>query len=156
MAIPLYLLQGKQAAWSALSCLRAYKCQWLQGLETLEQLNGKVIEDLSNSEQGSLQEYPLSLRILAQSSGRQSLFSCLTLEPPELLPLRSGLNSRGRRQTPSSLQACSRGVACHLAGILHVMTAEQRPALYCLQGNAPQWGHSLLSYVLSDSNRAQL
>ncbi len=40
-----------------------------QGLETLEQLNGKAKEDLSQSEQESLQEYPLSLRILAQSSG---------------------------------------------------------------------------------------
>lgn len=41
----------------------------MQGLETLEQLNGKANEDLGQSEQDSLREYPLSLRILAQSSG---------------------------------------------------------------------------------------
>ena len=40
-----------------------------QGLETLVRLNGKAKEDLSESEQSSLAEYPLSLRILAQTSG---------------------------------------------------------------------------------------
>ncbi len=41
----------------------------VQGLETLVRLNGKAKEDLSKSEQSSLAEYPLSLRILAQTSG---------------------------------------------------------------------------------------
>ena len=40
-----------------------------QGLETLVRLNGKSKEDLSEREQSSLAEYPLSLRILAQTSG---------------------------------------------------------------------------------------
>lgn len=41
----------------------------MQGLETLSQLNGQANEDLSEREQQSLQDYPLSLRILAQDSG---------------------------------------------------------------------------------------
>ena len=52
----------------------------LQGLETLEQLNGKANDDLSQSEQDSLQEYPLSLRILAQSSGMS--FCKAVSDPP--------------------------------------------------------------------------
>ena len=41
----------------------------MQGLETLVRLNGKAKEELSEREQSSLAEYPLSLRILAQTSG---------------------------------------------------------------------------------------
>ena len=41
----------------------------VQGLETLARLNGKAKEDLSEREQSSLAEYPLSLRILGQTSG---------------------------------------------------------------------------------------
>ena len=41
----------------------------VQGLETLVRLNGKAKEELSEREQSSLAEYPLSLRILAQTSG---------------------------------------------------------------------------------------
>lgn len=41
----------------------------LEGLETLEQLNGKTKEELSQREQQSLQQYPLSLRILGRNSG---------------------------------------------------------------------------------------
>ena len=43
----------------------------VQGLETLVRLNGKAKEDLSEREQSSLAEYPLSLRILAQTSGME-------------------------------------------------------------------------------------
>jgi hypothetical protein len=41
----------------------------MQGLETLNQLNGLANDDLSEREQQCLQSYPLSLRILGQASG---------------------------------------------------------------------------------------
>ena len=68
------IVDGKQRITSLLSFLdgtfpRNGARFTLEGLETLEQLNGRAREDLTDREQQSLQEYPLSLRILGQGSG---------------------------------------------------------------------------------------
>ncbi|CAK0787956.1 hypothetical protein CVIRNUC_011178 [Coccomyxa viridis] len=73
------IVDGKQRITSLLSYLdgifpRNQQTFALEGLETLVRLNGKAKEDLSKSEQSSLAEYPLSLRILAQTSGSRAVF----------------------------------------------------------------------------------
>ena len=68
------IVDGKQRITSLLSFLdgvfpRNGARFTLEGLETLEQLNGRAQEDLTSRERQSLQQYPLSLRILGQGSG---------------------------------------------------------------------------------------
>ncbi|EIE22175.1 hypothetical protein COCSUDRAFT_55870 [Coccomyxa subellipsoidea C-169] len=73
------IVDGKQRITSLLSYLdgifpRNQQRFSLEGLETLSQLNGQANEDLSEREQQSLQDYPLTLRILAQDSGPKAVF----------------------------------------------------------------------------------
>ena len=68
------IVDGKQRITSLLSFLdgtfpRTGARFTLEGLETLEALNGRAREELTHQEQQSLQRYPLSLRILGQGSG---------------------------------------------------------------------------------------
>ena len=68
------IVDGKQRITSLLSFLdgvfpRTGARFTLEGLETLEALNGSAREELTAQEQQSLQQYPLSLRILGQGSG---------------------------------------------------------------------------------------
>lgn len=67
------LQAGTEALMAGHTCGRAVMqasgALCVQGLETLVRLNGKAKEDLSEREQSSLADYPLSLRILAQTSG---------------------------------------------------------------------------------------
>ena len=77
------IVDGKQRITSLLSFLdgifpRHGQRFTLEGLETLEQLNGKARDDLSVQVQQHLQDYPLSLRILGQHSGAP-ICACLQL-----------------------------------------------------------------------------
>jgi hypothetical protein len=78
------IVDGKQRITSLLSFLdgtfpRNHLHFTLEGLETLETLNGRARAELSAREQQSILDYPLSLRILGQHSGAAGLEHALCM-----------------------------------------------------------------------------